>query len=267
MAVHWAARLAQTARLAGARVRDQPVDIHSLQAGEALDLVAREASHGDSGVGVRVLFEQVRLLRQMRGEQGLVGDKAEAGGDFFEALDGFPEALGDEGAGAEALDDVEGHVELVADLGAELGGCVRDGEEEDGERGDEEPVEDGLVCAVDVGRLVERGEDADNFLGGFDDALGVATVLHDTGGGVEDGPIRHDADVVTAKVEEDPEAVDGAARGFAVGGLVVLKVFRNGGNPLIDLGVYVIKNFSSGSLIGVVPIGDRAENFGGDAAE
>ena len=180
-----------------------------LQARDALDLVACKTGHGEGGVGVQVLVH-------VWWEKCLARDEAEAGRDFFEAFDGFPEALGDYGGGAETFDYVEGHVELVADLRTKLGGCVGDSEEKHSERGDEEPVEDGLVGAVNVGGLVEYSENADDLLCSIDDALGVSAIPHDTGRRVEDRTVGHDADVVTAEVKEDPEPVYGAARGLAV---------------------------------------------------
>ena len=175
------------------------------------------------------------------GEGGLAGDDAEFGPYFLEALDGFPEALGGVGLAAEGLDEVEGHVEFVADLAAELDGGVRDGEEEHRERGGQEVVECLLLFAVDVGGFVEAGQDADGVFADVDGCLGEVFVLHYLCGGHEDGAVDEDAHLVGAEVEDHLEttlaAVGGSHLCEAFG--VESEALRNGVVPLQNL---VIQN-------------------------
>lgn len=99
--------------------------------------------------------------------------------NFLQALDGSPQTFADEGFCAEAFDEVERHVELIAADGAEVHGCVAAGEEYDCEGGDEEIVEADLLDAVDVGCLVEVGKGADGVFGELNHSTGVGGVLLD----------------------------------------------------------------------------------------
>ena len=175
----------------GARRLRVRVDAHFL------DRVAGEPGHGDGSGAVRVLV--------VPGE-GLMGHEAKFGTDFLEALDGAPEPMADEGARAEAFDEVEGHIELVADLAVKLGRGVGDGEEDDGEGGDEEVVEAYLLRAVDVAYFVQAGEHSDSIFGHLNGLLSVKAVSHDTGCGKEDRAVDEDTHLVCADVQEDTEA-------------------------------------------------------------
>ena len=110
---------------------------------------------------------------------GHVRRKAELRTNFLQAFDGLPQAFADERFRAEAFDEVERHIELLAADGAELHGCVAAGEEDDGECGDQEIVEANLLYAVDVRGLVEVCEDLDGVFREFDNLACVARVLLD----------------------------------------------------------------------------------------
>ena len=133
--------------------------------------------------------------------------------DVLEALDGAPQPLAGVGFGAETLDEVEGHVELVADLAVEFGRGVGDGEEDDGEGGDEEVVEADLLRAVNVARFVEAGEHAYGVFGHLDGFLRIAPVFHDAGRRVQDWAVDEYAHLIRTDVQHDLEAELGAGFG------------------------------------------------------
>ena len=222
-----------------------------------LDRMPSEPCHCDRGAGMRVRFIPY---------EGLARDEAEFGADFFQAADSTPESLRNVGLGAEAFNQVESHVELIADDAVEFHRGVRDGEEDDSEGGDEEVVEDDLLRPVYVARLVQTHQHSNSVLCHFNHLLRVAAVFHYTGRGVQHRAVDEDAHLICADIQQEFVRQPGAGvcgLRWEVGGDIEAVGGGNGIFPLQDLEVEVFHVFTD--FRDVFHVGGAAPNFGGEA--
>lgn len=173
---------------------------------QLFDRVTRETSHGHRGRRMRVI--------------GVGSERTSPETEFLAHLpqspDGFPEPLGHVGLGAETADQFQRQVELISDLPVEFRGGVAHRQEENRQGRDQEVVERDLLRPIDVGRLIQPGQDLHRVFSDIDHRLRVAAVLRDPCWRVEDRPVDEDPQLVHPEVQHDAQASETATGGFAV---------------------------------------------------
>ena len=197
-----------------------------------VDLMAGQACHGHSSRRVRVAVVFLFAVT--------TNCQSKAWPDLFKRLNGPPQPLGHVRIGREAAHEFKRHVEFVARLLTKLGRRVGNGQEENGQRGDEKVVEQGLLAAIYVRCLVDVGEYANSILCDPDHHVCEFEIFHNGSGRVEHGPVDEDAHLVGAQVENNLETVYCARWGFDLNAAVWVRKLEGAWDasvPIEDLEV------------------------------